>query len=219
MQALRVVEIKIGIQALPQGRPAGVVLEINILILYASPQALDENMIKDSTASIHANPDTGGVQPPGKIQARELRALVAVENIGPSDRQGPLKRRQTEARIETVRELPTEHEAAMEWKRSALPSFKDRSLRSPPHTGRTPFSISSVPTRPLLPWVERTAVHFQMTFFTSCSRGILLGLIRHGSGQERLRSERHGVMDVFHGLLFTAFTETIRSFQRGQSRG
>jgi hypothetical protein len=77
-----VVKPKVRPQA-PYGISDDVVLfEIHLLVFHRAPQALNEDVVKSSALSVHADRYTVGLQDAGKTPGRELGPLVRIENLG-----------------------------------------------------------------------------------------------------------------------------------------
>src|SRR3972149_2993651 len=68
-----------------------IIVQVNLLVLYASPQALDENVVEESPPTIHADPDPGRFQLLRKTWTRILRSLIAVEDLRPGPSQSLLE--------------------------------------------------------------------------------------------------------------------------------
>ena len=80
VKTLPVVESEILVQTRPAVPQTGVIVEIDLFILDGSPQAFDEDIIKDPSAAIHADLYPRGEEPISKHRAGELAALIAVED-------------------------------------------------------------------------------------------------------------------------------------------
>ena len=83
MQPLGVVEHEVVGQSLARLTNRFVGVEIDFFIFDRPPQPLDENVIENPAAAVHRYPNPLGLKSPGKIQTRELSALVAVEDFRP----------------------------------------------------------------------------------------------------------------------------------------
>jgi hypothetical protein len=59
----------------------GIALEINILVLEAVPQPLDEDVVHPAAAAVHGDLDAGPFERTGEGDAGELAALVGVEDL------------------------------------------------------------------------------------------------------------------------------------------
>lgn len=57
-------------------------MEVDILVFDRAPQSLDEDVVAPTAAPVHADPDVSFGERAREIQARELTALVGVEDLG-----------------------------------------------------------------------------------------------------------------------------------------
>ena len=80
MGSLVIVELEVISQTRRQSRHSAIVIEIDMLILDAAPEALNEDVIKGSATTSHAKIDFVGLQFTGKIVGGELHALIGVED-------------------------------------------------------------------------------------------------------------------------------------------
>ena len=88
-----------------------VLVEVDLLILDATPQALDPHVVQRATLAVHAHPDPALVEHRDEARAGELRPLVRVEDLGLSCSQRFMQGTQTELHLQRVRQLPAEHVA------------------------------------------------------------------------------------------------------------
>lgn len=65
----------------------GVLLEVDLLVFYSSPQTLDHHIVDRAALAIHVDRDVLGHQRAREFPARELRTLVRVEDLRPDERQ------------------------------------------------------------------------------------------------------------------------------------
>src|SRR2546427_819332 len=113
MRANGVVEAKIPAQRGARFGAVSVGVQINLLVLHAPPQPLDEHVIDPATLAVHADGDASPLETLGPLLARELRALVGVEDLRyPELRHRLLQRLNAEVRGEGVREAKAQHLAA-----------------------------------------------------------------------------------------------------------
>jgi hypothetical protein len=56
--------------------------QVDPFVLHGPPQALDEDVVVATPASIHADRDPVIPQHPGELLAGELRALIGIEDVG-----------------------------------------------------------------------------------------------------------------------------------------
>jgi len=79
VRAFAVVEDEVLGQPQQQLRQTGIALEVDVLVLDATPQPLDEDVVQGASPPIHADGNPLTQQDPREGLAGELRALVAVE--------------------------------------------------------------------------------------------------------------------------------------------
>ena len=80
MQPLVTVKVKVIGQARFQFVRRSVTSQINVLVLHRSPKPFDEHVVQRPAATVHADLDTLLFKLASEISARELAALVGVEN-------------------------------------------------------------------------------------------------------------------------------------------
>jgi hypothetical protein len=84
-----------------------------LFILDRAPQPLDENVVHETTASVHRNRDACGLEPACECRTGELRALIGVECFRRAvPRQRFVERRDAKARIHRVRQAPRQNRPA-----------------------------------------------------------------------------------------------------------
>src|SRR5689334_24743580 len=77
--------------------------QVNPFVLHGPPQALDKDVVVAAPASIHADLDPVIPQHLGKLVARELRALISIEDAGSAEPgEGLAQRLDAEPRRERV---------------------------------------------------------------------------------------------------------------------
>ena len=81
MEPRTVVELKVTLQAVHRFRHAAIILEIDLLIRHTAPQPFHKHGSEDATPSIHAEEHPMGSPRFGQGQARELRALISIEDF------------------------------------------------------------------------------------------------------------------------------------------
>src|SRR6266849_11088835 len=81
MQAILIVELKILFQPTFCIRDRLIILEIHLLILDASPESFDENIVQSSPAAIPTDANPCCLEATSKIHTRKLRSLVVVKNL------------------------------------------------------------------------------------------------------------------------------------------
>ena len=112
MRALMVVEMEVAVQRAPQLVTVGEVAGVDQFVLQRSPQPFDEDVVESPSAAVHADADLAAEQCAGEVVRGELRALIGVENLGLTEAERGVQRRQAEAGFQGVRQLPTEYVAA-----------------------------------------------------------------------------------------------------------
>src|SRR5215470_7865708 len=59
----------------------GIAFQVDVFVLQAAPQALDEHVVHPAAAAVHRDLDTGAFERAGEGHAGELAALVGVEDL------------------------------------------------------------------------------------------------------------------------------------------
>jgi hypothetical protein len=101
-----VVEPKVSIQAGSDLGNVAVVSQINVLEADRSPQSFHEDVVMGASAPVHAYRHFRINQRSGERFARELAALIRIEDLGRSLRQRPFKSADAKPGIEAHRQLP-----------------------------------------------------------------------------------------------------------------
>lgn len=110
MTAPAIIEIEVASEARWQRRWRLVGPQVDVLVLHATPQALDEHVVQPTTTTVHADRHVVRLEYARERLRRELGALVGVEDLGCSvTRQRLLERLDAERAIERVRDPPREH--------------------------------------------------------------------------------------------------------------
>src|SRR5439155_17324552 len=105
--ALLVVEAEPGANTGLRLGNVGISVQVDLLVLEAAPQPLDEDVVHAAALPIHADRDTASLEHAGELAAGELAALVRVEDLGIAVvRQGLLQGLDAEVGAERVRQLP-----------------------------------------------------------------------------------------------------------------
>ena len=66
-------------QVLPDFRHTPVIFQVDLLLFQRGPQPLDEDVVEDPPATVHADENSVVLEQAGEIVAGELRSLVGVE--------------------------------------------------------------------------------------------------------------------------------------------
>jgi hypothetical protein len=56
-------------------------VQVDVFVFHAAPKPLDKDVVYPTTLAVHADRDADGLQRRDPIIARELRALIGVENL------------------------------------------------------------------------------------------------------------------------------------------
>src|SRR6266567_4502702 len=111
MQAILIVELKRGFQPSFGIRDRLIILEIHLLVLNASPESFNENVIQCSSSTIPTNAHICSLEPVRKLGTGKLRSLIIVENFRTRPLKGLLKRFETERCLQGDRRSPSEYVA------------------------------------------------------------------------------------------------------------
>jgi len=84
VRPLGVVEREVLRQTDRQFGHVGVALQVHVLMLHVAPQALDEDVVQRPAAPVHTDGHALALEHAREGRAGELRALVAVEDLGPA---------------------------------------------------------------------------------------------------------------------------------------
>ena len=88
----------------------GELMQIDGLVFERTPQPLDKDVVQAPAPAVHRDLDAGGLQVPGEGAARELAALVGVEDLRRAMAgQRVVEGFDAEARVEGVRQPPGQH--------------------------------------------------------------------------------------------------------------
>src|SRR5262249_59738787 len=112
MRSLAIIELEVAFQTPHRVIDRLVVLDVNVFILDRTPQPLDEHVVQRPASSVHADSYSSTLQLADELGAGELRALVAVEDLGLSLSKCPVQRRQAEPSLQGDRHFPTQHVSA-----------------------------------------------------------------------------------------------------------
>src|SRR6478736_6480630 len=109
MRAAGVVEIEVGGQVKPCGADAVVALQVDVFVLHAAPQPLDEDVVAPAASAVHALVCTDALHFGDERGAAELAALI---------------------RVHDLRRTPTRYRLAQPMKGASISSRADGALRS-----------------------------------------------------------------------------------------
>src|SRR3972149_5972765 len=85
MSALSVVKVKVFEQSFKQITSVLVSVDKNVFVLHASPKSFDENIVRCSSFSVHADFCFCSVKNRSELYGCELAALVCVEDFGSTE--------------------------------------------------------------------------------------------------------------------------------------
>ena len=108
-----VVEVEVCGQPILQLTHCVILVEIDVLVFDAAPQAFAEDVVKGAAAAIHADLNVGCAQSGSEGIGRELCALVGVEDFGPTLAERLAQGIETEDTVLGVGKLPGEHIATV----------------------------------------------------------------------------------------------------------
>ena len=106
-----IVAFKPRIQPGAQLRQRAVIAQVDFRVLEAAPEPLDEDVVHPAPLAVHAHGDAELLQAPGLFLARELAALVGVEDLRHAvavGSHGVGERPETEPHIHRVGEAPAQ---------------------------------------------------------------------------------------------------------------
>ena len=82
-------------------------VQVHLLVLYRTPESLDENVVPPAAFPVHADLDLATAEDVQELHAGELRALIGVEDLGtPEAGKGLLQRGDAEVARERDGETP-----------------------------------------------------------------------------------------------------------------
>ena len=84
--------------------------QINVFVFHRAPEALHEDVVQCPPATVHRERRSRSEHAPGEFQARELTALIGVEDLRATIFEGPLQPFQTEGGVEGTGEFPGQNE-------------------------------------------------------------------------------------------------------------
>ena len=109
MQAILIVELKILFQPAFCIRDRLILFEIHLLVLNASPEPFNENVVQCSSSAIPTDAHVCGLEPVRKFRTGKLRSLVVVENFRSRSLKCLLERFETKRCFQGDRRSPGEH--------------------------------------------------------------------------------------------------------------
>ena len=77
-----IVQIEVSAQAGEQSGYIGVFLDVNVLVLYRSPKAFNEDIVEDATTAVHTNTNIRRFQLVGESVCREMNPGSVIEGRG-----------------------------------------------------------------------------------------------------------------------------------------
>lgn len=120
----------------------GVIMQVNIFVFHAAPEALDEDIIESPSSTVHADQYLMVLQAPGKVVTGELGPLVGVEHHRLSAAEGLAQGLHTEPRVQRVGQTPGQN-------LPAVPIDDRHQVQKPPSHGEIrdvtrPYQVGSV---------------------------------------------------------------------------
>ena len=109
-----VVEVDVAADAFSGSAHGLVGVEVDLLVLDRAPHPFDEHVVAPASLAVHRDADAVPVEQPGELAARELAALIGVEDLRlavPGDRFFDGLR--AERRVHRDRQPPRQHLAAV----------------------------------------------------------------------------------------------------------
>lgn len=109
MESLAIIEIEISSQTFNRLRHGLVVVQINLFVFDASPEPLNEDVVRCTASAVHADLDLALFENSSKGIACELRALITVKDLWMSHMKCSIERAQAKVVLHRRGDLPTEH--------------------------------------------------------------------------------------------------------------
>jgi hypothetical protein len=109
MDPLRVVEFKVTANPGARLSRRRVAFDVYIFVLDGSPEPLSKDVVKSSPFAIHTDAHAGGLQGADVGMARELAALIRVEDFRLRLAEGPIDGHEHEIHFQALIQLPTHH--------------------------------------------------------------------------------------------------------------
>ena len=102
MPAALIVEQEIFTQTVTGFQNIPVIVQINVFLLYASPQSFHKNVIQAAPSSVHADLNVVCLKNARELWASEMTALIRIENFRLPGFQSVLQTFQAEINIQTT---------------------------------------------------------------------------------------------------------------------
>jgi len=113
MRATLIEELKIASETRTDIRDRLVAVQVDLFVLDRAPEPLDEDVVAPAAFAVHADLDLSAAQHVQEFQARELAALIGVEDLRAAvPRQRIFQRRDAEVARKRWRQAPAQHLAA-----------------------------------------------------------------------------------------------------------
>lgn len=107
MQPFVIVKVEVAAQAVVRFLRVGVVVQIDLFVFHAPPQAFGQDVVQGSPTAVHANLHVRGGEQLNVLRAREVAALITVPDLGLSLRQRPLHSGQDKGHFQRLVQFPT----------------------------------------------------------------------------------------------------------------
>lgn len=111
MRSPIVIEVKIGSQASVRLFGRLIVVQVDFLILYGTPQPFREDVVQGTAFAVHTDLHLGSQEALGVLWTGEMTALVTIPNDRFVVRQGLIYRHQDKVDVQRIIQLPTDHVA------------------------------------------------------------------------------------------------------------
>lgn len=109
MRPLGVIKVEISIQARDGLMNSLVAVQVDFFVFDTPPESFDEDIVQGPAAAIHADGHLMIFENPGERIARELRALITIEDFRFRPKKSPIKGADAEIAVQCGRDLPTEY--------------------------------------------------------------------------------------------------------------
>ena len=113
MRPFGVVEVEVVRQAGPEVETSSVAHQIDALILNATPEALNHDVVKRTASTIHADLNASCQHGVGERMGSELSALIGVKDVWSALLEGLTQSFQAKLTIQGIGDLPSQHVSAV----------------------------------------------------------------------------------------------------------
>jgi len=113
MRQIVVVQMNVALYTLPGLARTSVVVDVDLVVLQTAPEALNDDVIRGTALTIHADPHLLALEQINKLRTGEMATLIAVDNVGLTPRQRPCCRLQHEGDLQALVQLPVDDKAGI----------------------------------------------------------------------------------------------------------